>query len=258
VIDGDRVIVHTGAEPDGCLIAFDRRTGREVWRCGQDPAGYATPILITAPAGRQLVAWTPEHILGIAPGTGKLLWSVPYKVTYGVSIATPIYQEHLVFVTGYWEGSKAIRLGPGPEQAELVWEDNRHARGLMAQPLYREGHVYSLDKYLGLVCFEMRTGKKLWDDGNRMTPKGRNPHASFVWLNDGDRALILNSVGELILARLNPQGYTEQSRTKVVDGEVWSHPAFAGNRIYLRSDGAEQATRSGPLELRCIELPTIP
>jgi hypothetical protein len=68
-------------------------------------------------------------------------------------------------------------------------------------------------------------------------------------VNDGDRVLILNSAGELILARLSPQGYREESRIKVIDGQVWGHPAFAGNRMYLRSDGAEQATRGRPFEL---------
>ena len=33
----------------------------------------------------------------------------------------------------------------------------------MAQPLYREGHAYLLDKRHGLTCFELATGKKIWD-----------------------------------------------------------------------------------------------
>jgi outer membrane protein assembly factor BamB len=254
VLDGDRVIVHTGAEPEGCLIAFDHVHGTEVWRSLPDPAGYATPILIDAPGGRQLVAWTPENVRGLDPRTGRLLWTVPYKVTYGVSIATPIYQEGIVFVTGYWEGSKAVRLGPGATDATLLWEDRRQLRGLMAQPLYRDGCAYSIDKTAGLVCFELRTGKKLWDDGNRLTPAGRNPHASLVWLNDGDRALALNAAGELVLARLNRTGYQEQTRTRLLDGNVWAHPAFAGRHVYARSDGGERPAADGRYELMCIAL----
>ena len=68
-----------------------------------------------------------------------------------------------------------------------------------------------------------------------MTPKGRNPQATMVWLGDEDRALILNSDGELILARLNPQGYDERSRSKIID-ETWAHPAYAGTRVFARSD----------------------
>ena len=41
--------------------------------------------------------------------------------------------------------------------------------------------------------------------------------------------------GELIPARLNPEGHREQSRTKII-GPTWAHPAFAGNRVFARSD----------------------
>jgi outer membrane protein assembly factor BamB len=249
VIDGDRVIVHPGAD-GGSFLALDRRTGRDVWRSDvSDPAGYCTPILIDSPAGRQLVGWTPENVHGLDPATGRRLWSVPYPVTYGVAIATPVYRDGVVFVTGYWEGSKAIKLGPKPADATLLWEDTKTPRGLMSQPLERDGHLYTVDRARGLVCTELTTGKDLWDD-HRLTPKGRNPHATLVWA--GDRALIVNSAGELIVARLSPRGYREESRVKVIDGGVWSHPGFAGRRLYVRADGGETPAAAG--EIVCVEL----
>ena len=160
---------------------------------------------------------------------------MPYEITYGVAIAEPICREGLVLVCGYWNGSKAIRLGSQPQQAELAWEENKFLRGLMSQPLYRDGYVYLLDKQYGLTCFELTTSKKLWDDDNQMTPRGRNPHASLVWLGDVDRAITLNSEGDLVLARLNVTGYHEQPRTNII-GFTWAHPAFAGSRVYACSD----------------------
>src|SRR5262249_57514718 len=61
VVVGDLLIVHAGAEPNGCLLALDRRTGREVWRSLPDEAGYATPLLITARSGPQIVRWTAAN-----------------------------------------------------------------------------------------------------------------------------------------------------------------------------------------------------
>jgi len=244
----DLLIVHPGAKEGGCLMAFDLKTGALRWRAGDDPAGYATPIIIDTPTGALLVAWTPEHVMGVAPETGEVLWQVPYKVTYGVSIATPICFDETVFVTGYWEGSKAIRLGKTRAQAALLWEENRFLRGLMAQPLYRDGHVYTIDKTYGLTCFKLATGEKVWDDGNTVTPRGRNPQATLVWLEDADRAIILNELGDLILARLNPQGYQELDRRHVIEAKegspIWAHPAYAGTRMFARSD----------TELVCVEL----
>lgn len=232
LIFGDSVIMHLGAEPNGCYIALDRDSGKEIWRSIADRCGYCTPILIEHGGITQMIGWTPDNIRGIDPRDGKSLWATPYKVTYGVSIASPIFHEGIVFVSGYWEGSKAILLGPAPSDAKLLWEDTG-LRGEMSQPLYRDGFVYLLDRTEGLRCFRLKTGEKLWSDDHRMTPKGRDPQASLVWVGDGDRAIILNASGELILARLNPSGYQERSRTKII-GKTWAHPALAGSRVFAR------------------------
>ena len=92
-----------------------------------------------------------------------------------------------------------------------------------------------LDKRHGLTCFELATGKKVWDAGNRMTPKGRNPQATMVWLGETDRAVVLNSDGELLLVRLSPEGYREISRARVI-GPTWAHPAYAWGCVYIRND----------------------
>lgn len=245
VIFENLLIVHAGGEPDASLIAFDLDTGMERWRSLADAAGYATPILIEQDGARQLVAWTPTNVRGLDPTNGKLLWTIPFEVNYGTSIASPIFEEGFVLVTSYYEGSMAIRLGSEPARAEVVWQDRRNLRGLMMQPFYRDGHAYLLDKRHGLTCFELATGKKIWDDDNRMTPKGRNPQATMVWLSDEDRAIVLNSDGDLILVRLNARGYQEESRTNII-GPTWAHPAYAGNCVYARSDS----------EIVCVLLPT--
>lgn len=235
LLDGEHVIIHAGLPQGGCYVAYDRRTGQERWRGGDDPLGYGTPILIEHAGQRQLIGWTPEHIISLSPTNGRENWRIPYKVTYGVSIATPLFREGLVLVCGYWEGSKAIRLGNQPTEATLAWEENRYLRGLMSPPLYRDRHVYLLDKHHGLVCFELASGKVLWNDSNRLTPRDRNPHASLVWIDGSDRILALNASGELVQARLTPAGYEELGRARLV-GETWAHPAFAGDSCYARDD----------------------
>jgi outer membrane protein assembly factor BamB len=236
----NQVILHAGL-PKGSVVSLDIKTGNERWRASNDPAGYATPILIHPPSGRQLVVWTPEHILGIHPDNGTMEWSIPYQVTYGVSIATPIYHDGIVFVSGYWEGSKGIALGPARTDAKLLYEENRWLRGLMAPPLRFDDDLFLLDKKHGLVCFELRTGKKKWDDGNALTPSGTNPQASFVWTGRGREILAFNSDGDLIRAELGRDGYREIDRIHLIDpappsNTLWSNPAFAGDSVYVRSD----------------------
>ena len=54
-------------------------------------------------------------------------------MTYGVSIAPPVFHDGIVFVTGYWEGAKAIKLGEKPTDAEVIWTEAKKLRGLMSQ-----------------------------------------------------------------------------------------------------------------------------
>ena len=77
----------------------------------------------------------------------------------------------------------------------------------------------------------------------------RRPDESVRWANvfliaQGDRFFLLNEKGDLIIARLTPQGYEEIDRAHILDPTdpspgrlvVWSHPAFANKSMYARND----------------------
>ncbi|CAN5351278.1 PQQ-like beta-propeller repeat protein [soil metagenome] len=237
----DSVIFHLGL-PGGALVALARESGAEVWRGSDDPAGYATPTFAQHRGEDLMVAWTPEHIQGIDPNSGTVRWSIPYPVRYGVSIAKPIVHEGIVLVCGYWHGSKAIRLGEEPGDADLLWEVEEGIRGLMAQPLYKDGNVYLIDRERGLMAFELESGRVLWDDAeaHSVTPSDRNPQATLVWVKESagsptERALILNANGELLSATLTPEGFTIHSRAQVT-GKTWAHPAYADGHLFVRTD----------------------
>ena len=63
---------------------------------------------------------------------------------------------------------------------------------------------------------------------------GTNPHASTAWVG-GNRALILNTPGELVLAELTPAGHKELGRAAIV-GKTWAHPALADGCVFARTD----------------------
>ena len=232
VIDGNRVLLHVGANA-GSVIALDQTSGKEVWRGGPDPAGYCTPEIISHAGTRQLIAWGPEHVQSLDPDSGRVNWLFPYKITYGVSIAQPLYRDGIFLVSGYWHGAKALQLG---KSATLLWENPTEICGLMSAPLYKDGVVYMLDKTRGLQAFELKTGRILWSDDNTLTPKDSNPQMSLVWMQESTNlAALLNASGELIYVTLKPEKCEELARWQII-GKTWAHPAFAGNRIFARSD----------------------
>ena len=244
VYEGE-LLMHVGARPSGSILALDLDTGLTKWRVGSDQkAGYAPPLPISRGGRKELICWGPNRIMGLPVGGGKAFWQIPYEVKYGVSIAKPIYHQGIALVCGYWDGARAIRLGKEPGDAELLWKDEEKLCGLMSQPLYREGLCYLLERRNGLTCFELKTGRILWNDGHRLTAAGRNPQASLVWAGKEGDVLSLNAEGELVFLNLSKAGFHEHWREQIT-GKTWAHPAYARSRVYARSDR----------ELVCFELP---
>jgi outer membrane protein assembly factor BamB len=232
LFDDGRLIVQVGGRPDACLVALDAATGKEVWRTLADRPGYGSPFIVETPGGRQLVYWTPEHIVGLEPQTGKVRWQVPFEgITYDVAISDLVFADGVLLASNYWSGSKALRLDEPGGKPEVAWEGKQLSL-LMSTPLVRGGHVYALDRRRGLMCLEMRSGKVLWQD-QHVTPRGTNPQATLVWA--GERALILNERGELLLAELKPEGCRILGKLPLL-GPTWAHPAFAEGCIFARND----------------------
>lgn len=232
----DAVLLHVGSQPEGSIIALDQATGSVRWCGGSDPAGYCTPVVFETPSGQQLIQWGPEHVESISPENGKSNWRFPYKITYGVSIAQPLFHENILLVSGYWHGTRALALGKEPGSHHLVWSDEKVLCGLMSQPLYKDGFVYLLTKAEGVVCFKLSDGSIRWKDDHQLTPKDRNPQISLVWADEARGiACGLNAVGELFFVRFTPEKMEELCRHQVVS-KTWAHPAFADNCILARSD----------------------
>jgi hypothetical protein len=63
-------------------------------------------------------------------------------------------------------------------------------------------------------------------------------------VKQGNRFFLFSEKGDLIIAKLSPQGYEEISRANLLEPAnpdpgrpvVWVHPAFANRRVYVRND----------------------
>ncbi|MED5417457.1 MAG: PQQ-binding-like beta-propeller repeat protein, partial [Verrucomicrobiota bacterium] len=65
IVDRDRLIVHLGNDGAGALMAFDVKSGREVWKQGEHGASYSSPLLVEIAGVRQVVQWNHETLAGV-------------------------------------------------------------------------------------------------------------------------------------------------------------------------------------------------
>ena len=250
LVDGKKLICLAGGE-GSVAVAYDKDTGKELWRAlsAKEP-GYAPPMIYEFAGKRQVILWHPEAVSGLEPETGQVIWTHPIApaVRFGMSIPSPLKVGELLFLTSFYNGSLLLRVGA--DKAEPVWQskkisekDTDGLHSVMATPLIESGHIYSPCSYGQFRCLKLETGERLWETFAPTSGKSARWGHAFV-VKNGGRSFIFSEQGDLIIAKLTPEKYEELSRAHLIDADnrdpgrpvVWSHPAFANKSIYARND----------------------
>ena len=77
LVDGNRLIALVGGQGNAKVVAFDKVTGKEIWRAlsSDTELGVGQPIIITAGGTRQLIIWYPGGVASLDPVTGHVYGS---------------------------------------------------------------------------------------------------------------------------------------------------------------------------------------
>jgi outer membrane protein assembly factor BamB len=255
LVDGERLICLVGGQRAAKVVAFDRITGKEIWRAlaSNSELGYCQPVIIANGKLRQLIIWHTPAVTSLDPATGRVYWEQPFKISMGMTVATPVWSGPRLLVSAFYNGSMMLALDDREPRASMVWQgksnseintDGLHA--LVTTPAIVCDYVYGICSYGQLRCLNARTGERIWESQEATGEKAR--WASGFLVRQGDRFFINNDRGQLIIARLAPDGYHEISRTQLLKptsnpgnrramGAVnWSHPAYANRHIVARND----------------------
>ena len=81
LIDGDLLYSLVGG-PETAVVAFNKNTGKEVWRAlSAKEVCYAALMIYTVGGTKQLIIWLDESINGLDPATGKDYWTVTHPAS---------------------------------------------------------------------------------------------------------------------------------------------------------------------------------
>lgn len=260
-VDGDRLIVPVGGEGTG-LVAFDKMTGKEIWRSVSTmDVAYAPLVMYEADGERQLIFWHAEGVVSLDPEKGTEHWSVKFPEETNASqtsIATPRIVGDKIFISEFYKGSLLLQVGSNPPSVKELWRsfktDPRHEKGLnsmMTTPMIKDGHAYGIafnNKMQGIMrCIEVESGEMKWTKEDWLV-KDEDPvvfGSAFIVENE-DKFFIFTDLGELAIAKFTPEGYSEAGRAKLLEATgtaarrkskvIWSHPAFSGGKMIARND----------------------
>ena len=129
----------------------------------------------------------------------------------------------------------------------MLWRDEgqRSLSPVNVQPFLLDGRVYGLDQGGQLRCFDIPSGAIQWATSRPLGDRKVGSGTVFiVRAGETDKFWMFAESGDLIIGQLTPKGFTELSRTHVINPSnnafgrdvVWCAPAFANKRMYVRND----------------------
>jgi outer membrane protein assembly factor BamB len=255
LVDGPRLIALVDGRPDAKVVAFDKMTGKELWRAlsTDTDLGVAQPVIVTAGGVRQLIIWYPGAVASLNPETGTLYWDQPYKVGGSMTVAIPVLHDERLFFTTFYDGPMMLSLDAKKPAASVLWKgksdseiqtDGLHA--VITTPVIIGDYIYGICSYGQFRCLKASTGERVWE--TQAVTKERARWASGVMVRHDDRLFINNDRGELVIVKPSPEGYQEISRTNLIKPTSppqnrrqlvnvnWMYPAYANRHIYARND----------------------
>jgi len=260
LVDGDKLICLVGGSEERLVVAFDKKTGEELWTSQSlmADAGYSAPVIYDFGGRRTLVIWHSRAAIGLDPEMGKRLWSYPWQIKFGLTAPMPkkIGADQL-FLTAFYDGPVMLKIGSESTPSE-VWKpvskgekpgQTAGIQSIMPTPYLKDGHIYGVCSYGELRCISAKTGERLWETRKPVvgtpTEEGKETRWGNAFLTpNGDRFFLFNEQGELIIAKLSPKGYEEIDRAKILAPTnkmagrltVWCHPAYAGKCLFVKND----------------------
>jgi len=228
LVHGDLVIVSAGHE-GGSMRAYRTTDGSPVWSAGSQPAGYASPMVVTLAAVPQVIGFNQRFITAHEPSTGAVLWEHPWGNRQPVvAQPLPVGPDTIVFSSGYGVGAELLRIARGDDgglSPQRLWK-SISLKAKMSSFIEHDGFLYGLDDGM-LTCVDARDGRRRWKDG-------RYGHGQLLW--SAGRLLVSAETGELVLLEPSPDGPGELARFPVFAGKTWNPPALSGDLLLMRTD----------------------
>ena len=264
----DGKVIATALGEDVGIVAFDPKSGDEIWVTQGLGYSHSTPTVLELFGERVLVFLStsypasgvdeaaPTQVSGIDLDDGDLLWQFETTLTR-LPIPPPVQiDETRVFLTGgYRAGSTMVRFGQ--DEGKVTFEELFHIdRGAQVHtPLRLDDYLYVIvnENWThnrrnkaegGLLCLSL-DGEEVWRTGDDpFFGRGSAILAGrHLIIQDGD-------TGFLHVVQANPEAYVEVARADLFgaadrrSNQMWAPLALSGKRLLLRSQ----------TELVCVEL----
>lgn len=190
LLDGDRLIVLVGGQPDAGVVAFEASTGKQLWQNGgrstwdgtATPEGdtyawtgeemvvsYSSPIISEIGGQRHLLCLLRQGLVSLDPESGRLNFRHWFRsrVHESVNAARPVVVGDQILLSAAYEvGAELLKVAPDGRSVSQVWKNRRSLQAHWSTPIHADGYVYGFsgrhENEGELRCVSLADGTVQW------------------------------------------------------------------------------------------------
>ncbi|NUQ66404.1 MAG: PQQ-like beta-propeller repeat protein [Pirellulales bacterium] len=225
VIHGDLCFLNFGPGERSCLVAVDKETGRTVWQRDEEtgygkPAtsdvrgstqdtvatyigSWSTPVLMAVDGREQLLLSWPRRLAAYDPKSGRELWTCaglnPLVYT------SPIPSGDTIVAMGGFNGmSFAVRGGGSGDVtgSHRLWHHAR-TKQRIGSGVIHHGHIYIHNDPGVAECFELASGKLVWEE--RLQGPGKTGQNWSSVMLAGGNCYTITQGGDCFVFKASPK-----------------------------------------------------
>ncbi len=190
ILDGDRLIVLVGGQPDSGVVAFSAKDGSVLWQAvgkqtwdkattdsGETYAwtgdemivSYSSPLIATIHGRRHLLCLMRQGLVSLDPETGAENFHYWFraKIHDSVNAARPmVIDDQILLSAAYQVGSALLKVSPDGQSFSETWRSRTNLLAHWTTPIHVDGCVYGFsgrhENEGELRCIQVADGSVRW------------------------------------------------------------------------------------------------
>ena len=221
IVYGNLVIVPNDNTADGALVAFDGKTGKQVWKAKRMSANYSTPVVAQVDGKDQLLISGINAVKSYDPNTGQENWSAPAK--WDITCATMVWTDDIVFASGGYPAQQTLAVAADGSN-KVLWE--KPLKSYEQSMIVVEGYLYLITNKGVIYCIRPTDGTTMWKQRFK-GPVSASPVYS------GGMIYFTAENGQTLVIKPNPEKL-EQVASNQLGNVSFASFAIADNKIFTR------------------------
>lgn len=244
VLVDNLLVILSDNEKQQYIAAFDKRTGKQVWRTNRDlggrgqpqqRSGWATPFVWRHALRTEIITIGPKELVSYDLA-GKELWRMSGMAV--TPVPTPFEYNGLLYING-GRGRPLFAIRPGAagdislregesSNAFIVWSQPRGGTYLPSSVAY-DGFIYTLTETGILNRFDAKTGKQTYK--TRIDPAA-TAFTTSPWAYNG-KLFALSEEGQTFVMATGED--FKLLHVNDLDDFAQASPALVGDRLLIRT-----------------------